>query len=168
MVVGDTFLLCSDGLSGQVKDEEMGAILSACRPPRPPGRWSIGQSPRRSGQHHRDHRAHDGPLVASEGEETVRASLPPPIRRPIPPAMWAVLSVLTLTGLVLLAGRLLWPAVVSLLAAAAVGAASLVQRYGSDGNSPCAEASRWAADLIRQCNAPPSDDFAQQPCRASP
>lgn len=31
-VVGDVFLLCSDGLSGQVNDEEMGAILS-CMPP---------------------------------------------------------------------------------------------------------------------------------------
>ena len=30
--VGDTFLRCSDGLSGQVKDEEIGAILSALAP----------------------------------------------------------------------------------------------------------------------------------------
>ena len=30
--VGDTFLLCSDGLSGQVKDEEIGAILTALPP----------------------------------------------------------------------------------------------------------------------------------------
>jgi protein phosphatase len=30
--VGDTFLLCSDGLTGQVKDEEIGAILSALPP----------------------------------------------------------------------------------------------------------------------------------------
>ncbi len=29
---GDTFLLCSDGLSGQVTDEEIGAILSALTP----------------------------------------------------------------------------------------------------------------------------------------
>ena len=29
---GDTFLLCSDGLSGQVKDDEIGAILSALSP----------------------------------------------------------------------------------------------------------------------------------------
>jgi protein phosphatase len=29
---GDTFLLCSDGLSGQVKDEEIGAVLSALSP----------------------------------------------------------------------------------------------------------------------------------------
>ncbi len=33
--VGDTFLMCSDGLSGQVKDEEMGAILTRSLPPRP-------------------------------------------------------------------------------------------------------------------------------------
>ena len=30
--VGDTFVLCSDGLSGQVKDDELGAIVSALAP----------------------------------------------------------------------------------------------------------------------------------------
>ena len=30
--VGDTFLMCSDGLSGQVKDEEMGVIMSTLPP----------------------------------------------------------------------------------------------------------------------------------------
>lgn len=30
--IGDTFLLCSDGLSGQVKDEEMGVIMGAMPP----------------------------------------------------------------------------------------------------------------------------------------
>jgi protein phosphatase len=29
---GDTFLMCSDGLSGQLKDEEIGALLSALEP----------------------------------------------------------------------------------------------------------------------------------------
>ncbi|MBS0208459.1 MAG: serine/threonine-protein phosphatase [Planctomycetes bacterium] len=32
LVEGDTFLLCSDGLSGQVEDEELGVILQALRP----------------------------------------------------------------------------------------------------------------------------------------
>ena len=30
--VGDTFLLCTDGLSGQIKDEEIAATLSALSP----------------------------------------------------------------------------------------------------------------------------------------
>ena len=32
LAVGDTFLLCSDGLSGQVKDDEIGAILATLPP----------------------------------------------------------------------------------------------------------------------------------------
>jgi protein phosphatase len=32
LAAGDVFLLCSDGLSGQVKDEELGAILSTLSP----------------------------------------------------------------------------------------------------------------------------------------
>ncbi|MFZ5832363.1 MAG: PP2C family protein-serine/threonine phosphatase, partial [Planctomycetota bacterium] len=32
LVVGDTFLLCSDGLSGQVTDDELGAVLSLLPP----------------------------------------------------------------------------------------------------------------------------------------
>ncbi|MGA2034943.1 MAG: protein phosphatase 2C domain-containing protein [Thermoguttaceae bacterium] len=38
LAVGDTFLLCSDGLSGQVQDEEIGMVLRALTLRLPPGR----------------------------------------------------------------------------------------------------------------------------------
>jgi len=46
--VGDTFLLCSDGLTGQVKDEEIGAILG-CLPPGEAARVLVDLSNLRGG-----------------------------------------------------------------------------------------------------------------------
>lgn len=46
--VGDTFLLCSDGLSGQVNDEEIGAIMG-CLPPSEAGRVLIDLANLRGG-----------------------------------------------------------------------------------------------------------------------
>ena len=48
LLPGDTFLLCSDGLSGQVSDEEMGAILQTL-PPREAGEALIDLANLRGG-----------------------------------------------------------------------------------------------------------------------
>jgi protein phosphatase len=48
LAAGDTFLLCSDGLSGQVEDEEIGAILS-CLPPAEASRVLVDMANLRGG-----------------------------------------------------------------------------------------------------------------------
>ena len=62
---GDTFLLCSDGLSGPVNDEEIGMILGCLPPAEACGATGrSGQSAGRAGQHYGDRGAGDGERLA--------------------------------------------------------------------------------------------------------
>ena len=90
LLVGDTFLLCSDGLSGQVKDAEMGAILQ-CLPLAEAATTLIDLANLRGGP---DNITLvlvrvTAPLPLNKAAEGPR---PPSRRRPIPPAVWIVLT----------------------------------------------------------------------------
>jgi PPM family protein phosphatase len=96
---GDTFLLCSDGLSGQVKDEEIGKILS-CLTPDQAVRALVDLANLRGGPDNSTIiiARVTGPLVAeSKGPPaTVRARRGP--RQPIPTAVWTTLLILMLVA----------------------------------------------------------------------
>ncbi len=128
VAVGDTFLLCSDGLSGPVNDEEMGILLH-CLPPAEAARTLIDLANLRGGP---DNITVvivrvKGPL--SPGGQTVPSATPSPRAAPIHPAMWTVLGALAVIGLGLLALQWTWPGLASLAAAAVVGAVLALGRY---------------------------------------
>ena len=131
--VGDTFLLCSDGLSGPLEDEEMGTILG-CLAPDEAVRALVDLANLRGGPDNITVVVVriTGPEVAQGG--TAKAARPPGggVRRPVPPFLWALLLGSALAALGLGAVRYWLPALVSLVAAVAAAIAALVQRYGGE------------------------------------
>lgn len=125
--VGDTFLLCSDGLTGQIKDEELGAILSALSP-QEAVRVLIDMANLRGGA---DNITAIVTRVLDVPDES--SDEPPPIpiantpRAPIAEALWAVTAVFLLIALVLAATSKIAAALVSGLLAGATAVAALLQ-----------------------------------------
>jgi protein phosphatase len=99
--IGDTFLLCSDGLTGQIKDKELGQILS-CLPPKKAVRLLVDLANLRGGPDNIT------VIVARvTGPQAVRGSMGDARQksagqtRPVPLALWIVLGVLALATLVM-------------------------------------------------------------------
>lgn len=101
---GDTFLLCSDGLTGQVRDEELGPIL-ANLPPKEAAQVLIDLANLRGGPDNITAivvRVTDPSMVANaQHEPPIRVGLDPrPQKIPLP--VWIVMGVCLLGALVLL------------------------------------------------------------------
>lgn len=131
--VGDTFLLCSDGLSGPVEDDEMGTILG-CLPPGEAVRALVDLANLRGGPDNITVVVArvTGPEMAQGGaapgdRASVRAA-----RRSIPPLLWALLGGSALGAVGLGAVDYLLPAAACLVLAAVAGIAALAWRYGGE------------------------------------
>lgn len=133
VIVGDTFLLCSDGLSGQVEDDELGTVLM-CLPPAEAVASLVDLANLRGGPDNIT------VIVARvTGPQLTRfsdANGGTPARtagtRPVHPLLWTVLGAAGLAALSLLALNSYLPALVSFSVAAAAGLAALIQRYGGN------------------------------------
>ena len=129
---GDTFLLCSDGLSGQVKDEEIGKIL-AVLPPSEAVDMLVDLANLRGGP---DNITVIVAKVLCEQVAKGGAGSAEAGGRSVPPYLWGLLGAFGLGALALLAlGQVLF-GVISGLAAAAAGIAAVVL-----GNRPSGSAS---------------------------
>jgi protein phosphatase len=128
---GDTFLLCSDGLSGPVNDEEIGAILAAM-PPAEAVHALVDLANLRG-----------GPDNISAIVARVPRQPPPGARgpgwgsldrreapKPVHPLIWTLLGVAALAAVGAAAMQNWWPALICLAVAVLAGVVAAVQRYG--------------------------------------
>lgn len=109
---GDTFLLCSDGLTGPVSDQEIGTIL-ACLPPKEASQTLVDLACLRGGPDNvtcvvvrvTEELSPRTANAAVPVERTEEDKLPPP-PPPVPPLMWAVTAAALVAGLIFAAMRL--------------------------------------------------------------
>lgn len=131
--VGDTFLLCSDGLSGQVQDDEIGKVLG-CLPLEEAVRALVDLANLRGGPDNITVVAArvTAPLTypgtpADEVELTA-----PSVVRPVHPVVWGLMGGFGLLAVVLGVVGLLVPAAICALGAVGTGIAALLHRYGGE------------------------------------
>jgi len=129
--VGDTFLLCSDGLSGPVKDEELGKILG-CLPPDEAARALVDLANLRGGPDNITVVVArvTAPLVGRDPAGETDSSGSAAAGRPVHPIVWILLGVFALAALGSWAIGHSVAALVCLIGAVVAGVAALVRRYG--------------------------------------
>lgn len=130
LAVGDTLLLCSDGLSGQVDDDEMGVVLSTL-PPQEAAQMLVDLANLRGGPDNITvvvvrvlGTPEQGDVV---DQAALRAGIAP---RPVHPVYWIVLGVLVLVSLLLAFAAQYEAAAFAGLAVLIAAAIVLVQRFG--------------------------------------
>jgi protein phosphatase len=158
--VGDTFLLCSDGLSGQVQDAEIGAIL-ACLPPTEAVQSLIHIANLRGGPDNITIIVAKvlGPQIATAGEKTHPHHSPSANARPVNPWVWTILGASCLAALGFLAMGQWLIALLSLVAAVAAGITAIVQRQTPAEESWAAQGKRFGRGpyITRDCT--PNEEF---------
>ena len=155
---GDTFLLCSDGLSGQVKDDEIGMVLGGM-PPAEAARSLVDLANMRGGP--------DNITVivakavgATWSQNSDDAPQPRAALRPVPSMVWIALGVLALAGLLLLMMQWIIPAAVCFVAAAVLGAGAWFYRQGGEVQGPEMNGNRYGRGPYTSIVCPPSQEFA--------
>ena len=123
---GDTFLLCSDGLSGQIKDEEIGATLSALSPDEAV-RALVDMANLRGGPDNITATVVRVVHVPPEPSEQPEASSPADVpSSPLSQLLWALMALALLFALLLAASGNMAAALTSGLIAAVAAVLALV------------------------------------------
>jgi protein phosphatase len=130
--VGDTFLVCSDGLTGRLSDEELAAILTTLGPGEA-GQLLVDLANLRGGQDNITlviAKVTDPALATANGD-------PEPIKigarasQPVNPAIWASLIICLLLSWVLLLTHNPFPAILAAVGALVAMLVGLVSRHRS-------------------------------------
>lgn len=157
---GDTFLLCSDGLTGQVEDAEIGAVL-VCLPPAEAVHALVDLANLRGGpdnitvvcaklldQQIEQHT--EGHSVVLHGNADYQ---------PIHPAVWTVLGISALAAFGFFAVGQLIPAIIGLIAAVTTGIIAIIQRYGSAEELPTLDGQHYGKGPYVSCDCTPNSEF---------
>ncbi len=131
---GDTFLLCSDGLSGQVKDEELGELLSALSPSEAV-RTLVDVANLRGGPDNITAIVVRVEAVPA-GEANDVALVEPEKASQVSPFWWGLMALALLVALVLAVARYYAGALISVLVGAASGVAALLQGLSRPQTTP--------------------------------
>ena len=131
LAVGDTFLLCSDGLSGPVTDEEIGTILASMAPDEAV-RSLVDLANLRGGPDNITVVVArvTGPQLPEHPEDDPQPQRP--TTPPVHPVVWTLLALFFVVAAALAAKGQTIPALISLALAAGAGIAALVQRSGGE------------------------------------
>ena len=160
IVPGDTFLLCSDGLSGQVKDEELGMVM-ASMPPAEAARSLVDLANMRGGPDNIT--VIIAKTVGSAWKQSSPADMPRPRAavRPVHTSVWIVTGVLALAGLLLLATPWSIPAALCLVAAAALGVGTWFYRQGGEVKGPPMNGNRFGRGPYTASVCAPTQEFVR-------
>lgn len=136
--VGDVFLLCSDGLTGQVHDDELGVVLANLEP-KEAAPMLVDLANLRGGPDNIT-----VIIVKIVGSEiTTRAARAEPltvggdyeIKRTVHPAVWVVMGVLLLAGLVVAMAGYPIVAAIALIGGVIAAAVGILQKFGPTGRA---------------------------------
>jgi serine/threonine protein phosphatase PrpC len=156
----DTFLICCDGLSNPVKDEEIGMVLG-CLPPAEAVRALIDLACLRGGPDNITAvvvRVLGPQVLQGEAVEHIHRS-PPANHRPVHPLIWTLLGVASLgaVGLFVLGDP--WAALASFVGATAAALAAFWQRYGGLKRRPDMDNRRFGRGPYVAADAAPTPEL---------
>jgi protein phosphatase len=154
--VGDTFLLCSDGLSGQVTDDEIGMVLS-CLPAAEAVQALVDLANLRGGPDNITAIVVriTGPQVVQDSTVESPGSRQPPLVAAVHPLIWTAMGVAALATVGLLAMG--YPlGVLGLVITAALAGAALRQRRGTVNRGGPTESRRFGRGPYMACDCTPN------------
>jgi protein phosphatase len=155
--IGDAFLLCSDGLSGQVTDDEIGMVLS-CLPAAEAVQALVDLANLRGGPDNITVIVVriTGPQVVQEATVEAPGSRQPSLVAAVHPLIWTVMGVAALATVGLLAMGYPLGALVGLVITAATAIVALARRGGGANHGGPNEPRRFGRGPYMACDCTPN------------
>jgi hypothetical protein len=158
--VGDTFLLCSDGLTGQVQDAEIGAVL-ICLPMNEAVQVLVDLANLRGGSDNITVVTAKvlGPQIAQESKGRSTKASAHPARGSINPLLWVILCMTAATTVGFWVIGQWIPALASLGVGIVSGITALLQRYGSAIKASPSDDRHFGRGPYVSCDCSPNEEF---------